>query len=441
MKRASPNREQQQFLHQGLPELLNPRQPLYQLAEKIPWSELEKEFSKLYVDFGRPAKPIRLMTALLILKQMHTLSDDEAIQEWIENPYWQFFSGEVVFRWTPPCDSSEMTYFRRRIGEKGVEKIFQVSIALHGKDAQESEVVIDTTVQEKNVTYPTDTKLYRKVIDACGQIARKEEIPLRQSYRRTVKKLHWTLRLKNHPRRYREANRAERKLKTIAGRLVREIERKLSEEEKELYKTDLALYHRILTQKKQDTDKVYSLHEPHVYCMSKGKAHRKYEFGTKAVVVTTKKHGVIVGAMSLPKNDYDGHTLGPALEQVQRLVGRAPTRVLVDEGFKGKQRIGDTEIIRPHHLRQKKSTAYSRKKIRHWFGRRASIEPRIGHLKSDYRLDRNYLKGEVGDSINVMLSAAASNFSLWIRKLKKIFSFVLRFLDMVFQQNFSFSFR
>ncbi len=148
MKGKGPDKGQLSLFQQRLKEQLNPKHPLYRLAEAIPWEYFEKEFEKLYSDKGRPAKPIRLMVGLLILKQLRNLSDERVVEEWVENPYFQFFCGEVFFRWEFPCDPSDLVYFRKRIGKEGVKKILEVSIKLHGKKAKEKEVLVDTTVQE-----------------------------------------------------------------------------------------------------------------------------------------------------------------------------------------------------------------------------------------------------------------------------------------------------
>lgn len=279
MRSNSPNQDQQSFLYQGLKELLNPKDPLYHLSEKIPWEAIEKSFSKYYVDFGRPAKPIRLMVSLLLLKQMYNLGDETVLEQLVHNPYWQYFSGEKDFQWKMPLEPSDFVHFRKRIGEEGVKKILEISIKLHGNEAMETEVVIDTAVQEKNITFPTDAKLHKKIIEQCRKIAGEEGIVQRQSYKRTVKKLIMMQRFRNHPKNKKKANAASRKLKTIAGRLVRELERKLTEEQKQKYEGKLEIFNRILRQKKNDKEKVYSIHEPEVYCISKGKEHKKYEFG------------------------------------------------------------------------------------------------------------------------------------------------------------------
>ncbi len=162
MRSSSPNHDQQSFLYQGLKEILNQKEPLYQLSEKIPWVELEKAFTKYYIDFGRPAKPIRLMLSLMLLKQMYNLGDETVIAHWVQNPYWQYFSGEKEFQWKFPVEPSDMVLFRKRIGREGLNKILKISITIHGKAAMEREVVVDTTVQEKNITFPTDIKLHKE---------------------------------------------------------------------------------------------------------------------------------------------------------------------------------------------------------------------------------------------------------------------------------------
>jgi len=422
MKSKSPNQAQKSFLYQGLKEILNPKEPLYQLADKIPWEEIEKEFEKYYIDFGRPAKPVRLMVSLLLLKQMYDLGDETVVERWVQNPYWQYFSGEKEFQWKVPLAPSDFVHFRKRIGEEGVKKILKISIALHGKSAMESEVVVDTTVQEKNITFPTDVKLHKKIIEQCRKIAEQENIKQRQSYLRVVKRLVMAQRFRNHPKNKKKAYAAARKLKTIAGRMVRELERKLSEGQKQSYEEKIEIFNKILNQKRGDKEKIYSIHEPKVYCVSKGKEHKKYEFGSKVSIVLTKQSGIIVGAYSLEKNDYDGHTLPRALEQCEELRGKLPKVAIVDRGYKGRKKIGETEILLPGAPR-KNSSEYEKRKARARFRRRAAIEPIIGHLKTDYRMERNFLKGITGDSINLMLAAAAFNFKKLMRKLKNFFGF------------------
>lgn len=428
-KKTIPNRPS---LFEGLAEMLNPKEPLYRLASKIPWETLEEEFAKYYIKFGRPAKPTRLMISLLLLKQLYDKGDETVVAAWVQNPYWQYFSGMDQFQWKVPCEPSDLVHFRKRIGREGLERIFQVSIDIQNpKAVREKEVVVDTTVQEKNITFPTDTKLYRKIAEHCLKLAEQEAVELRRSYRRTIPKLLFAQRGRKHRRGYKKAARATAKLKTIAGRLLRELGRKLSPEALALHRERLDLYQRVLRQKRSDKGKIYSLHEPHVYCISKGKAHKKYEFGSKVSLVMTKTGGVIVGALNHEKNQYDGKTLPEVLAQVAARTGRDPESVIVDQGYRGRKKIGETRVVSADGFK-KKQTPYQRRKLRKQLRRRAAIEPVIGHLKSDFRLARNYLKGKVGDHMNVMLAATAYNLAKWMRE--SIWSF-LRMLKFYSKWN------
>lgn len=412
-KKAVTN--QLNFLAPTLKEQLNPKHELYLLSEKIDWNYFEDEFAIFYSSKGRPAHPIRLMCSLLILKSVYNLSDEKLVEEqWEMNVYFQYFSGFQHPKWGAPCAASDLVYFRKRIGEEGVEKILKHSIDQHGEDGKEAHVSIDTTAQEKNITYPTDAKLHKKIIDKCVKIAKEQGIVLRRTYTRTSKQLVRVIYNGNHPKRRKKANAAKRKLKTIAGRLVRELERKLP---KEVGRELLELFNKVLGQHQKSKDKIYSLHEPEVYCMSKGKAHKKYEYGCKSSLVLTQNTGIIVGAMSFKTNRYDGHTLEDVLQQTQNLTGIIPKTATVDRGYRGQQKVGETTINIPKPP-LKKDNDYQKRKKRTFFRRRGAIEPIIGHLKTDHRVARNFLKGQIGDSINFMMAAAGFNFRKLMKKLK-----------------------
>ena len=424
------------FLAPTLKEQLNPKNELYLLADTLDWDYFEREFAPLYSDKGRPAHPIRLMTSLLILKAVYDLSDEVLVeQHWEMNAYFQYFGGMAVQQWGQPCAASDLVHFRHRIGQDGVEKIFKHSIDKHGKDGQDPNVSIDTTAQEKNITYPTDSKLHKKIIDKCVKKAKGSNITLRRSYKRTSKQLVRDTYNGTHPKRRKKANAAKRKLKTIAGRLIRELGRKLPEG---IYGKELELYKKVLGQEKNGKDKTYSLHEPEVYCMGKGKAHKKYEYGRKASLVLTQKTGIIVGAMTFKTNVYDGHTLEDVLEQTKDLTGRTPRTATVDRGYKGKQTVGETQVNIPKP-RLKRDTAYQKRKKRKYFRRRAAIEPIIGHLKSDHRVARNFLKGQIGDSMNFTMAAAGFNFKKLMVKLKEtvlwLYSYLKNILDPQHPEN------
>jgi len=424
--KTAPTIRQGNFLYPDLLDQLDPKDPLLLLAKKIPWMELEKEFAPLYAEKGRPAKPVRLMVGLLILKQIENLSDERVVEEWKRNPYFQAFCGIEQFQWRFPCEPSDLCHFRKRIGEKGFEKIFHISITIHGKAAQEQEVVVDTTVQEKNITFPTDSKLRMKVIFNCLKIAEKSQIPLRRTYRRELKKLKRAIRF-NRTKNTKEKKSAIRRLKTIANILIRELMRKLPVTEVDAMKEEFERYKKAVNQKKDDKNKIYSLHEPEVFCIAKGKEHKKYEFGNKAVFARTSISGIVVGATN-GFNEYDGDTLASVLSQVEKLRGKRPPIAICDRGFRGRKFVGKTKIEIPESPTPK-TTNYAKRKAQKRFRCRSGIEGSISHLKQDFRMIRNYLKGTVGDTINILMSAAAFNFHKWMllaaRPCYIFFSFIL----------------
>ena len=284
MKGKIPRNPQLNVFRTPLVNVINMKHELVLLAQKIDWEKVEKEFSVYYPGLGRPAVPIRKMVGSMLLKQMYNLGDETFVARWIENPYWQYFCGETYFQYDNPYDPSDFVHFRKRIGEEGAQKILKLSISLFdSREVHEKEILIDTTVQEKNITFPTDSKLHKKIIEGCLKIAEKEKIKLRQRYTRIVKQLMIDQRFREHPKRMKKANAAARKLKTIAGRLVRDIERNLDEVDRlSSYDEQLWLYLLVLGQKRDDKNKLYSFHAPEVKCISKGKEHKKYEFGNKS---------------------------------------------------------------------------------------------------------------------------------------------------------------
>ena len=416
MKGKNPNPDELSLFQTQLSNLLNPEHDLYRLREIMNWKFFEEKFSNLYHQTGRPAKPVQVMIGLLILKQMYQLSDEEVCKRWVQNPYWQYFCGETFFQWHLSCDPSDLVYFRKRIGEEGVLAIFENSVKLHGKDAYEKEVVADTTVMEKNITYPTDTKLRIKMIKRIIKIAGEEGYKIRQKYPRVLKKCILDLRFKKHAKNQGKGKKAEKKIKIIAGRLIREMERIVKEKKEEKYDELLELFKKVLKQKKNDKKKIYSLHEPGVSCISKGKEHKKYEFGTKASIIRTKTTGVIVGALNA-KNEYDGNTVEPAMEQVEKILGVKPKRLIGDRGYRGKKEREGVMVMTPG-VPKKSDTNYEKQKNRERFRRRAAIEPVIGHLKFDYGLKRCYLKGEMGDQINILMACAVYNIKSFLKKTR-----------------------
>lgn len=421
-----------------LVDFIDHEHELVLLSEKIDWNYFEKEFSPLYSKVGNPSHPIRFMVGCLLLKHLYNLGDETLEKAWIMNPYMQYFCGRVFFEHEFPCDPSNFVHFRKRIGEKGIEKIFAYSVKMHDAKVNTSNFVLsDTTVQENNTTFPTDAKLCKKVIDYCNKIAENEGIKQRQRYTKVSKQLVRNTYNGKHPKRAKLARKSQRQLKTIAMRLIRELERNFTAEQQEFYRESMELYTKAVTQKRNDTDKVYSLHKPFTRCIAKGKAHKQYEFGNKVGLVTTSNKGkkIILGIKAFLQTPYDGHTIEPLLEQMETGGQQLPKELVYDRGGKGKSEIKGVKISIPG-VPRKTDTAYQKHTKRKKFRTRAAIEPIIGHLKTDFRLAQNYFLGETGPQINALLSATAWNMKKMMEILKeKIFFYFLNLIRLLFNRN------
>lgn len=417
-------------------DFINKQHELVLLSDKMDWEYFETELSPFYAQTGRPSMPIRLMVGCLLLKRIYNLGDETLVEAWKMNPYMQYFCGMTHFEHKFPCDPSDFVHFRKRIGEKGVEKIFKYSVLIHEEKAQEKQVLSDTTVQENNTTFPTDAKLAKRIIDKCNQLAQQTGVPQRQSYVRISKQLLRDTFNSKHPKRVVKARKAVKKLKTIAGRLVRELERELPAEYLALHQQKLLLYKQILQQKRTDKDKIYSIHKPFTCCIAKGKAHKQYEFGNKVGLLTTSKTLIITAIKAFDGNPHDSKTIGPLLEQAAQNELTVPQEVVYDRGGRGQKQIGNTIVSTPDNRPLKRDTEYQRKKKRKKFRRRAAIEPVIGHLKSDFRMGQNYLHGKLSPQINAFLAAAGWNLKKMMLQLKQeAFSFVYFFLRLLNHRN------
>ena len=403
-----------------LGHMLDQRHELYRLTEVIDWQSFDQEFGALYcADNGCPAKSTRLMVGLQYLKHMYSLSDDAVVMRWVENPYWQHFCGEEYFQHQLPIDPSSMSRFRQHIGEASCEKILQATVRAGVqtrtiKPAELKRITVDTTVQEKAVAFPTDSKLLNRSRIRLVKLCHKHDVRLRQSYARKGPQALLKTSRYGHARQLRRMRSQVKKLKTYLGRVVRDIERKIvgDDELQAVFAAELALAKRLLSQQKADRNKLYSLHAPEVECISKGKAHKRYEFGVKASIATTNKSNFVVGGMALPGNPFDGHTLKKALDQVRRLTDSVIEEAFVDRGYRGHSE-EDASVYISGQKRGIKT-----RRLKKSLKRRQAIEPVIGHLKSDGLLGRNYLKGSEGDQVNVMLSCAGHNLRLILRQLR-----------------------
>lgn len=419
MLKNSSTKQQLNLFHSPLSNMLDMNDPLIALADTIDWKIFENSFTKYYSDDGRPAKPIRLMVGILLLKQLENLSDENVVLQWKRNPYYQYFCGLDELQITQPCHPTDLVYFRKRIGTEGMKVIFGMSISLHGKDAEESQVIVDTTVQENNITYPTDGKLAIKIINHLHKIAKTESIQMRRTYMKEIKGHRISLRFFRHPRKIKKAQSAMKRLKTIAKTLIRDLDRNFTSEQQEKYAEKFYLYMRVLLQTKNSKNKIYSLHESHVYAVGKGKDHKKWEYGTKASLVTTKKSGIIIGVASHEKNEHDSKTLEAALASANSNRVKPIKEAICDRGYVGKKEVLNTKISLPA-IPLKRDTKYQKEQKRKKFRRRAAIEPIIGHVKSDHRMKINYLKGFIGDEMNLLLAASAFNLKKWINNFIKL---------------------
>jgi len=395
-----------------LKRLIDLSRELVKLGDRMDWDSFDNKFEKYYCEQGRPAIETRLMVSLHYLKYLEDLSDDEVVLKWRDNPYWQYFSGRQYFEHEVPIDSSSMSRWRRRMGEEGAEELLKQTVITgikqgYIKKADCSRVNVDTTVQPKNVRFPTDARLYDRMRETLVKRAQSEGIELRQSYERVGKIILRRQQNYSHARQPVRAMRETRKLKTLLGRVIRDIERKTGGSG--LLQNKLALAKRVYNQQRDDSNKIYSIHEPQVQCIAKGKVHKKYEFGNKAGYVTAARSNWILGAIGFTSNMYDGHTLDENINQAERITGVEINQAAVDKGYRGHGLENRNILIVP---RKKKGASRSLQK---WWRRRSAIEPIIGHQKSEHRLDRNRLYYVLGDQINPILSACGFNFKKLMR--------------------------
>jgi len=415
----SSNQSQKDLFSPLLVEFIDKGHELVLLGNKIDWKALEQEFAPFYSNRGKPAMPVRLMAGCLMLKHLYNLGDETLAKSWIMNPYMQYFCGAANFQHRFPCDPSDFVHFRKRIGEAGMEAIFRHSVAIHGKEGLSKMVLSDTTVQENNTTFPTDSKLAKTVIDKCERMAHQFGVKQRQSYSRTAKQLLRNTHNSQHPKRKKSARKASLKLKTIAGRVVRELHRKLPADSPQRVKEELALFERALAQKRTDKDKIYSFHKPFTACIAKGKAHKQYEFGNKIGLAINPRALIVLAIDAFKGNPHDSTTIEPLLNQMQQLHNYLPQEVVYDRGGKGKPEIQGVTIATPGKP-LKSDTEYQRRQKRQKFRRRAAIEPVIGHLKAHFRMGQNYLNGEKSPKINALLAATAWNLRKWMDKNQSI---------------------
>jgi IS5 family transposase len=426
------------------------------LGSRLPWSRLETTLAPCFVPqerkgkeqevedlfgthtavigggvsaAGRPRLPMRLMLSLLYLKHAFNLSDEAVVERWSENVVWQYFSGLEYYEPRLPCDATQLGRFRKAIGEAGVEELLRATIetAVTTKAVNPSElerVIVDTTVQEKAVAFPTDSRLLEIARYQVVKAAKLAGIGLKQTFAQEGKTLRRKAGGYAHAKQFRRLRKVLKRQRTVLGILLREIERKrataASLSPTTLARLDLIRERaeRIRTQRPKDKNKLYALHAPEVECIGKGKARQPYEFGVKVGIVVTHKQGLMVGARSFPGNPYDGHLLAAQLEQTSILLeetGARPKEVIVDLGFRGVD-ADNPGVTILHRGRYKSLTVQQRR----WLKRRQAVEPAIGHLKADHRMNRCWLQGATGDALHAVLCAAGYNIRWLMRAIIRL---------------------
>ncbi|CDM55927.1 putative transposase [Rhizobium favelukesii] len=424
---------EQDLFRSRLDQIINMKHELVRLAQAIDWPVLEARFGTVYSDgAGMPPLPTRLMAGLAILKHTFSLSDEALCERWVENPYFQYLCGEEFFRHDLSFDRSSMTRWRQRMGEERIAALLQESLAVAVKTGamkpqDTRQVIVDTTVQPKNVMFPTDAKLIHRARERLVRLAKKMGLDLRQTYLRVGKFALIQYQRYAHAKQFKRAGKALRKLKTYLGRIVRDIERQIAGDEQldAIFKWSLYQAKTVIEQRqRQRGRKIYSLHADEVECIGKGKAHKPYEFGVKVSVATTlnrsKGGQFALHAAALPGNPYDGHTLATVVPDMEKMIGNEVTRILADAGYRG-HNAPESHKLRVFTSGQKRRLTPA---IKRQMRRRSAVEPVIGHLKSEHRMDRNYLAGEQGDAVNAVLAAAGYNFSLLLRWFRQLLCLV-----------------
>lgn len=418
---------QKDLLQPALDEIIDLKHPLVLLGDQIDWNFLDSRFRTVCLPgAGQPGLPTRLVAGLFILKHMHNLSDEVLCARWLENPYYQYFCGELSFCHKLPFDRSSLTRWRQRLGEEQLAALIQESLSVgHKSGALETKdlerVAVDTTVQPKAIAHPTDARLMHRALEKLVRLAKRHGVELRQSYLRVAKRAAIMVGRYSHAHQFKRARRMLKFLRTRLGRVIRDITRKIDGNPalEARFRPLLILAGQVRAQDhRQRGPKVYSLHAPEVECIGKGKARAPYEFGCKVSIATpvTKPKGgqFVLHARALHGNPFDGHTLGPAIADIERMTGIEVKRGHVDKGYRGHNH--------PHKFRiwisgqVRRTTAAIKREMK----RRAAIEPVIGHVKAEHRMDRNHLKGREGDRINAVLAAAGFNFSLLLRWLAEL---------------------
>lgn len=428
MKSNTPDTTSDDLFRSRLDQIINMRHELVLLSDRIDWTSLDNQMEPLFSHTGRPAIPSRMMIGLHLLKQTYSLSDEEVCSRWVNDPYFQYFCGETFFQHRFPIERSSMTHWRKRVGDDFCTRLLQESlrVAFDSKALQVKHlkrVVVDTTVQPKAVSFPTDVKLRYRALLALVKLSKEHHLPLRQTYVRVAKKALMMSGRYRHAKQLKRARKMEKFIQTRLGRVLRDVLRQLKKPEyqplRPLFAESIRKAWIAYRQKRNSKIKLYSWHAPEVECIGKGKADKPYEFGCKVSVTTNINRApgghFVLHAAALHDRPYDGHTLKPVIEEMKHITGATPERIYVDRGYRGHDYPNKHRVFRSGQKRG--VTEAIKKELR----KRSLVEPIIGHLKSDGHLGRNYLKGILGDKQNAVLTAVGYNFRLLLKWFRLVF--------------------
>ena len=330
-----------------LDQIINMKHELVLLAGKIDWDWIDGEIAPLYSENGRPGIETRFMIGLLLLKHICGLSDEGVCERWVHDPYFQLFTGEEFFQHAFPHERSDLSHWRKRLGDK-LELLLAESLrvaheagALRSQDLKR--VTVDTTVQPKAITFPTDAKLLHAAIKGLNRLAIRHRVRLRQSYSRVAKAAAMMAGRYAHAKQFGRHQRQLRILRSRLGRVIRDIRRKIeaSQPWRRRSPSHLAEPHRSARNSSVSAagSFFYSFHAPEVECIGKGNAAAPYEFGVKASIVTNNRRApgglFVLHAKALPDYPYDGHTLRDVIDRTETLTGCPIERAYVDKGYRG----------------------------------------------------------------------------------------------------------
>src|ERR1700731_2543726 len=421
-----PAQGETDMFHNRFDNMIDMRHEFVRLTKLIDWKRFDDAFGDLYAEKGRPGLPTRLMVGLHLLKHARGISDEQVCAQWLENAYFQFFCGETYFQTKLPLDRTSMSVWRGRIGADTLEALLAETLAaaMRAKAVDSSQmqrVAVDTTAQTKAIAHPTDSHLLLRAIEWLNKLAKKQGVKLRQSYLRLATRARREVGRLIHGRGHKQAMRFLRKMRTWAGRLVRDIERKIEGQPNLIHACELN-WNGSSSSWRKSQNKIYALHAPGVECIAKGNARTRYEFGVKVSIAVTNARAeggqFVLGIRAVPGLPYDGHTLKDQIAQVERITGVAVTRAYVDKGYRG-------HGIETPDIHVSQSPVKRSPTIKRELRRRCAIEPVIGHAKSEGLLERNHLAGARGDAINAILVGAGHNIQLLLAWLRRCLSFFL----------------